>query len=397
MSVGADGLQAAAEWVGGLPTVVRAAAVLLAALVAARLVEFGANRLAARLEPGAETFPQLVVRDLRAPLYAAVLLLGLLAAWRLSAPPAFLWPVEPAIRTAVVIVVGYAAVRLGRLTLERLQDGDRRYEFAPLVANFWSLFVVIVAGISVLSVWDVSLTPLLASAGVLGLVIGFAARDAIANLVGGVALYFDDTYRLGDFVVLESGQRGTVVDIGLRSTTLLTRDRVMVTVPNSVLNSTQVINESSPRRSKRIRVPVRVAYGTDADRLERLLLEVAADADNVIDNPRPQVHFGAFGDAGLEYELRAYVPHPTTEPHAVDELNTAIYDRLAAAGIEIPYPQRDVRFREGSRVRPEAGETPDVSPGPPPGRDPEPDSEREADPDRNPSSDPAPRGDGGRD
>jgi len=383
MSVAADGLRAVAEWVGGLPTAVRAAAVLLAALLVARLVEFGANRLAVRLEPGAETFPQLVVRDLRAPLYATVLLLGALAAWRLWTPPAFLWPVGPTIRTAVVAVVGYAAVRLGRLALERLEDRDRRYEFAPLVANFWSLFVVIVVGISVLAVWDVSLTPLLASAGVLGLVIGFAARDAIANLVGGVALYFDDTYRLGDFVVLESGQRGTVVDIGLRSTTLLTRDRVMVTVPNSVLNSTQVINESSPRRSKRIRVPVRVAYGTDADRLERLLLEVAADATNVIDSPSPQVHFAAFGDAGLEYELRAYVPHPTTEPRAIDELNTAIYDRLAAAGIEIPYPQRDVRFREGRRRPPNGSGAAGGSGTGAPGRDPAPGSD--------------PRGDGGRD
>lgn len=381
MSVGADGLRAAVERVAGLPTAVRVAAVLLGALAAARLVEFVASRLAARLEPGAETLPQLVVRELRGPLYAVVLLGGLLLAWRTTPTPAVLWAVAPALRSLIAVVLGYAAVRLGRLVLGELQNRDRRYEFTPLVANFWSLAVVIAVAFAVLSVWNVSLAPLLASAGVLGLVIGFAARDAIANLVGGVALYFDDTYRLGDFVVLESGQRGTVVDIGLRSTTLLTRDRVMVSVPNSVLNSTQVINESSPRRSKRIRVPVRVAYGTDADRLERLLLEVAADSTAVIDSPRPQVHFAAFGDAGLEYELRAYIPHPTAEPRAIDELNTAIYTGLADADIEIPYPQRDVRFREGRRDPLSESATPDSDP----------------DPARNPDRSPGHRGDGGRD
>jgi len=135
------------------------------------------------------------------------------------------------------------------------------------------------------------------------------------------------------------------VKVGVRSTTLLTRDEVLVTVPNSVLNATRVTNESAPGRRRRVRVPIGVAYGTDIDAFEELLVELALGESLVLDAPKPRMRLRRFGDSAREYELLCWVNGPTRAAKTRHELNRAIYHALDEAGIEIPYPQRDLRMR----------------------------------------------------
>ncbi len=134
--------------------------------------------------------------------------------------------------------------------------------------------------------------------------------------------------------------------VGVRSTTLQTRDEVLVTVPNSVLNSAKVINQSAPGRRRRIRVPIGIAYGTDLDEFEAVVLDVATGESLVLDSPRPRMRLRAFGDSALEYELLCWVASPTRSAKATHRLNRGIYDALREAAIEIPFPQRDVTVRE---------------------------------------------------
>lgn len=183
---------------------------------------------------------------------------------------------------------------------------------------------------------------------------GFAAKDTVANFFGGMALYFDDTYKVGDYVVLDDGQAGTVVKVGIRSTTLLTRSEVLVTVPNAVLNATKIQNQSAPQRRKRIKLPIGVAYGTDIDAFEALVLEIAADESLVLERPRPRMRFRSFGESALQYELLCWVDGPTRSGKTTHRLNRAIYQAVRAAGIEIPYPKRDVTVSEApsDRLRP---------------------------------------------
>ena len=147
-------------------------------------------------------------------------------------------------------------------------------------------------------------------------------------------------------MVLDSGEAGTVVKVGVRSTTLLTRDEVLVTVPNSVSNVARITTESAPQRRKRIRVPVGVAYGTDLDAFEACVVDLAGAESLVLDTTKPRMHLRRFGDSALEYELLYWVGSPTRTAKATHRLNRAIYGALTAEGIEIPYPKRDGTVRD---------------------------------------------------
>lgn len=329
----------------GLPTWAQIFFILFGAIVAAKLIELGGYWLAESLGEGG-SLHTIFFEEITLPLYVSVFLWGVFESLQLVELELPLFGLQNLILTVVLILWTRAGLRVGNRSLNQLKKRDRSYEFAPVFKNIWSVGIIAMAFISLLVIWEIDITPLLASAGVLGIVLGFAARDAVANFIGGIALYFDDTYKLGDFIVLESGQKGTVVDIGLRSTTVLTRDRVMVTVPNSLLNTSQVINESAPQQHKRVRVPVQVAYGTDIDEVESILETINEEVDQVLDSPKPEIRFRGFGDNGLEYEFWAFIPHPTREARAIHRLNQEIYRRFGDKGIEIPYPQRDVWFRD---------------------------------------------------
>jgi len=152
---------------------------------------------------------------------------------------------------------------------------------------------------------------------------------------------------VGDYIVLDSGERGRVTQVGLRSTRLLTRDDIEVTLPNAQIANAKIVNESGgPWEKERVRVDVGVAYGSDVDQVRHVLLEVAAEVDHVCAQPTPRVRFVAFGDSALVFHLLCWIDEPVLRGACIDALNTAIYKRFQQAGIEIPFPQRDVHLKK---------------------------------------------------
>ncbi|WP_207586896.1 mechanosensitive ion channel domain-containing protein [Halomontanus rarus] len=262
--------------------------------------------------------------------------------------------------SVVVLAWAFAANRIVNRLVDEVKDKGSRFDFAPVFSNVWTLVVLLGTVGALLSIWNYSISPLLGAAGVAGIAVGFAARDTVANFFGGIALYFDDTYKLGDYIELDSGEGGTVVKVGVRSTTLMMRDEVLITVPNAALNAAKVINQSAPQRRKRLKVPIGVAYGTDIDAFEDLVIDIALEESLVLDSPKPRMRFRSFGDSALEYELLCWVGSPNRENKARHRLNRAIYKRLNDAEIEIPFPQRDVRIvsaADGSAVTLEMAES----------------------------------------
>lgn len=319
--------------------------VLLGSVSSAKVIELTGRWIAPSIEPTTGSVRRVILREIYVPLYLSVFLYGLFLSLELIGAPILRF-FESVILSAIVVLWTRAGIRAGSNSLEEIKEGDTHYEFAPVFKNLWSAAVVVIAAIALLLVWNIDITPLLASAGVFGIVLGFAAQEAIANFVGGIALYFDDTYKIGDFVVLESGEKGSVSDIGIRSTTLLTPDRVLITVPNSVLNSAQVRNESAPQRQKRIQIPIEVAYGTSTETVEEILLSIAADVTGVLSSPQPIVLFQGFGDSALRYELQVFISHPLREPRVVDDINREVQQQFAENDIEIPFPQREISLRD---------------------------------------------------
>jgi MscS family membrane protein len=205
--------------------------------------------------------------------------------------------------------------------------------------------VVIIAGLLwLLSIWQISLTPLFASAGIAGIAVALAAKDTLANFFGGISIFMDNTYKVGEYIILDTGERGEVVEIGIRSTRIKTRDDVLVTIPNSIIANSKIINESAPIPRFRIRVPVGVAYGSDLAKVENVLLAVADGNSNIEKDPEPRVRLRAFADSSVNFELLCWVKDPRDKGLEVHNLLKAAYKVFEEQSITIPFPQRDVHI-----------------------------------------------------
>ncbi len=219
-------------------------------------------------------------------------------------------------------------------------------EVSPLIENLWTVLVIIGSIMLILSIWEINVTPLLASAGIVGVAVALAAKDTLANFFGGISIFIDKPYKIGDYIVLDQGERGEVVKIGIRSTRIKTRDDIMISIPNSIIANTKIINESAPIPNFRIRVPVSVAYGSDIELVEETLMGIAVESENVQKSPEPRVRFRAFGDSSLNFELLCWTKEPAIRGKTIHELNKRVYNKFNEEGISIPFPHRTVYLRE---------------------------------------------------
>ena len=229
------------------------------------------------------------------------------------------------------------------LTRTRMDVGARQ-----ATGSIIRYFVIAVGFIIILQTAGIDLTALNVLAGAVGIGLGFGLQNIVNNFISGLIILFERPIKVGDRLVVGDVE-GDVVRIGGRSTEVVTNDNITIIVPNSKFITENVINWSHNDRKVRFRIPVSVAYGSDVRLVERLLLEVAAGDPDVLDKPAPGVRLMEFGDSGLLFELRAW---STTLIHRkgllVSNLNFAILASFAEHGIEIPFPQRDLRFRGGS-------------------------------------------------
>jgi small-conductance mechanosensitive channel len=193
----------------------------------------------------------------------------------------------------------------------------------------------------------IDLTTFNVLAGAIGIGVGFGLQNVVGNFFAGLIIMWERPIKVGDRIEID-GVEGDVIEIGARSTTVLTNDNIAIIVPNSKFITENVVNWKYNDDRVRFRIPVSVAYGADAREVERLLLEVAAAEPEVLDDPAPAVRFLEFGDNGLGFELRAWTSSAVhRRGKLVSALNHAIYQSFNAAGIEFPFPQRDLHLRSG--------------------------------------------------
>lgn len=191
----------------------------------------------------------------------------------------------------------------------------------------------------------IDLTSLNVLAGAVGIGVGFGLQNIAGNFISGLIIMFERPIKIGDRIVVDNVE-GDVVDIGSRSTVVLTNDNINIIVPNSKFITENVVNWKYNDTKVRFRIPVGVAHGSDVRQVERLMLEVAHEEPDVLADPGPVVRFLAFGESALELELRVWSTNAVNRKgKLISALNFAIYDKFREHGIEIPFPQREVRFR----------------------------------------------------
>ncbi|MGD8439645.1 MAG: mechanosensitive ion channel [Holophagae bacterium] len=179
--------------------------------------------------------------------------------------------------------------------------------------------------------------------------LGFGLQEVVANFVCGLILLFERPLRVGDIVTVEN-MTGTVTDIRMRATTITNWDRQEFVVPNKTLITSTLLNWTLSATVNRIVLPVGVAYGSDTDLARRLLLEVAADHPEIMDEPAPMATFEQFADSSLNLVLRAFLPNLDNRLATITELHTEIARRFEAAGITIAFPQLDLHLHTDEDV-----------------------------------------------
>lgn len=320
----------------------------------ARLVDRVLTGSLKRLVSRSETdFDDQLVEILHRPIKSTVLMAGLIiATYRLGLNKGLERTTVLVITTLLFIVWMTFGRKLTRLVLGTMRRSPDKFAFVqpstePLLANAAAVLLFIVAAYAILVAWDINITGLVASAGIIGLALSFAAQDTLANLFAGVAILSDRPYAIGDFIILDTGERGRVTRIGLRSTRLLTRDDVEVSIPNGVMGASKIVNEAGgPPSRYRIRTSVSVAYGSDIDLVTKVLTGVAERHDKTLSDPSPRARFREFGESGVDFELLCWIAHPVDRGLVLHELNSEIYREFAAANIKIPFPQRDLYIKE---------------------------------------------------
>jgi small-conductance mechanosensitive channel len=251
----------------------------------------------------------------------------------------------------LIVVVAIVAARLTSAGLRKLREraagNAASLYIVEKVATYGLVTIGVVAGLSTMGV---DLTSLTVFAGALGVGVGLGLQGIIKDFASGVSLVFERLVAVGDFVELPNGGRGVVHEIGPRATRIRTNDSTDIVVPNSVLVNDQVINWTLRNTNRRFRVPFVTAFGADKDRVREAVLKAAKAAPFTSPDDatrRAQVWLVGYGESALKFELIVW---PTVEavrrPAAIFAAYTwLIDDALRGAGIEIPYPQRDVRVR----------------------------------------------------
>lgn len=253
--------------------------------------------------------------------------------------------------TLLALYVGKALLEISNILFQHLSDEGSKVSWIQhsTLPLFKFAFKVILFGVQtyiIMSAWNINLTSWLASAGVLGIAIGFAAKDTLANFISGIFILVDAPYKVGQYIYIDGQTRGVVTDIGMRSTRLLTNDNVEVTVPNGIIGNSMVINESSgPSTKMRVRVMVGVAYGSDVDQVRDILVKCTKEMQYLDPDQKSVVRFTAMGESSLDFQVMVWTRHPAFRGKVIDVLNTRIYKALGEAGIEIPFPQRDINIK----------------------------------------------------
>jgi small-conductance mechanosensitive channel len=176
--------------------------------------------------------------------------------------------------------------------------------------------------------------------------IGFGLQYIAADIASGFILLFERPVRVGDRVTIGEDE-GDVQSINLRTTTVMTNDRIAIIVPNSKLVSQRLINWSYGDPRARISIPIGVASDSDVDLVTRTLMRAAEGVENVIEDPKPSVQFLKFGDSTLDFRLLVWTNKPRLHAQIKSDINYHIEKLFREQGIEIPFPTQELRIRGG--------------------------------------------------
>ena len=327
---------------------------VLVSALAAKLADWILSTIILRFAKQTETtFDDKLVDALHKPIYYSVFFFGLsFSINTVTLPEQFIFLLQGIFKSITVIIWSFAVSKIFMELIKwSSQAGDtKRFiqkRTIPLFHNMGKIAIFGGAVYFILLSWAVDVTGWVASAGILSVVIGFAAKDTLSNLFAGIFIMADAPYKEGDYINLDAGERGYVRSIGIRSTRIMTRDDIEITIPNSVIANSKIVNESGgPYEKGRVRITISVSYESDIDKVKRVLEEIAIASKNVCIEPEPRVRFREFADYGLTFQLLLWIEKPEMRGLVIDEINSSIFYKFREENIEIPYPHHVIQMSQ---------------------------------------------------
>lgn len=256
-----------------------------------------------------------------------------------------LWSYVPNLLSALLVV--FIAVIFYLITARLFEAALRGTHMQEslikiTVRSLYRSIVVIISLIFVLGELGVNVTAAIAGVGVLGLAIGFAAQQTIANILSGFGIFLDDLYRKGHWIKL-ADHYGEVADISLRTTKIRTLDNTLVSIPNSLITSSPLVNLSEQGKL-RITANVSISHHESVEHARDVLLAAISGIKGVLKRPEPAVVVKQLGDSAIHLYVRIWVSEPGFEQRYFFLLNEVCKRALDEAGIDIPFPQQDIHI-----------------------------------------------------
>ncbi|HUT99708.1 MAG TPA: mechanosensitive ion channel family protein [bacterium] len=334
-------------------------AVVLLGVIVAKVLKAVFLRLAVNRKKTRTPLGERILASLAGPLQGGVIVGSLYAAWAL-------YPYSPPVLDSILggVLFVLAALVGARLLVNPVlaffrwyaEEAERKSgvvistDFIPLIRKVLTVAVYAIGVIIVLEHFGVDIVALVTALGVASLAVALAAQDTLANMISGFVLMADRPFRNGDRVKV-AGVYGDVKRIGMRSTDIVTLDGNTVTVPNSKISDEYIENFSQPSRRYRIVLEIGLAYGTDPERAEEVILESVRATDGVLKKPEPAVYFLTFGDFSLNFTLTCWCKSYAVSWVVTNAVNVNLARALAGSGLEIPFPTRTIHLPPGSTAR----------------------------------------------
>jgi len=313
------------------------------------LISFLFKRIFSRIVKRTKiTFDDYLIKVLNYPAVLTLFFIGIIhTCYYLAFPKNYTFIIVALLKSLIVLlwsITGFRIVReLAKKKFSLIEgSGHLGADLIILIKNLSYAILTVVSVTILLRIWRVDLSPVLASAGIAGIAVALAAKETLSNFFGGISIFLDRTYKVGDYIILDSGERGEVIDVGIRSTRIKTRDDVIITIPNSIMANSKIINESAPEPRFRLRLPVGVSYSSDLEKVEEVLLQVVKDVEHIVNDPHPRIRYRQFGESSIDLELLCWVDDPRNKGLVIHELIKKIHKKFQKEGITIPFPQRDI-------------------------------------------------------
>ena len=251
----------------------------------------------------------------------------------------------------------FLAVPAARITIVILQVVEDRIAdktetkvdnvILDLLNRFAGVIIYLVAMVLALDLLGINVMPFIAGAGVLGIAIGFAAKDTLSNLIAGMLLIIDRPFEVGDRIEVWTAPSGSstwgdVIDIGIRATRIKTTDNIVIIIPNNEIMKRDIVNYTIISSQIRVRINIGVAYDTDLPKAKKIILDIADAIEWVAKEPKPKVVVRMFGESAVDLQVRVWIKDARKRMNTISEITDRVKEAFDLHNIEIPYPKRDI-------------------------------------------------------